>query len=142
NVSVFSGSPGSLLWFTNISGIAASAVYNGSTLQRGVDYRLVVRVFDNRVWGPSGVLVFRLNTPPSAPTPSNPPDLAANQGPNSVLLQWNPATDADSDFLIYRWTLATRPDFVGAVSGATALNATSATVTTVPTTTYYWKLDA
>lgn len=142
NVSVVSGSPGTLLWFTNISGVNASVVYNGSALQRGVDYRLTVRVFDNRVWGPPGVMPFRLNTPPSAPTLSNPPDLAANQGPSTVLLQWSPAADADSDFLSYRWTLATRPDFGGAVSRTTALNATSASVVTVPTTTYYWKLEA
>ena len=142
NVSVFSGSPRSLLWFTNISGIAASVVYNGSALQRGVEYRLEVRVFDGRIWGPPGVLLFRLNTPPPAPTLSSPPDLAANQGPNAVLLQWNPALDADSDFVSYRWTLATRSDFVGAVSGTTALNATSIAVTTVPTRTYYWKVEA
>jgi hypothetical protein len=100
-----------------------------------------IRVFDRRLWGTPASLEIRMNTPPPAPILSGPPDNAVNQGPDSVALQWNAVADAEGDSASYRWTLATRADFVGAVTGMTAPGSTSATVATAGATKYYWRIE-
>jgi len=107
-----------------------------------VMYRMVVVVFDRRLWGPPASMRFRLNTPPPAPTPLDPPDNAANQGPTSVTLHWSAPIDAEGDTLRYRWSLALRTDFVGATTGTTGPGTTSASVSTVGATRYYWRVEA
>ncbi|TLZ65698.1 MAG: hypothetical protein E6K16_02520, partial [Methanobacteriota archaeon] len=135
--------PGGLVWWVNGTGATSSVAYNGTTaLADGARYRIDVRVFDRRLWGTPATLEIRMNTPPPAPILSGPPDNAVNQGPDSVDLQWNAVADAEGDSASYRWTLATRADFVGAVTGTTPAGATSAVVATAGATKYYWKVEA
>jgi hypothetical protein len=141
NVSV-TALPGGLIWWVNGTGTTSSIVYNGTALADGARYRMDIRVFDRRLWGTPASLEIRMNTPPPAPILSGPPDNAVNQGPDSVALQWNAVADAEGDSASYRWTLATRADFVGAVTGMTAPGSTSATVATAGATKYYWRIEA
>lgn len=140
NVSVFAQATGSLLWFRNETGSTSSVPYGGPALTDGESYRMVVRVFDGRIWGASASLWFRLNTPPSSPSLSSPPANATDLGPISVTLQWATSQDAEDDPLSYRWFLSTTPDFATPVSGTTV--STSVIVTTLGATTYYWRVEA
>jgi len=133
---------GGLPWWTNSTGSTSSVVYNGNPLSDGATYRMEVRVFDGRIWGAPARLLLRMNTPPPAPTLSGPPNNAINQGPDNVTLQWTPVVDPEADSASYRWTLATRADFLGAATGTTPSGATSAIVPTTGATRYYWRLEA
>jgi hypothetical protein len=134
--------PGGLIWWANRTGATSSVLYNGTALTRGATYRMDVRVFDRRIWGLPAALQLRMNTPPPAPILSGPPNNATNRGPDSVTLQWNAVVDAEADSASYRWTLATRADFVVARTGTTPLGSTSAVVVTAGATRYYWRLEA
>ncbi len=133
---------GGVPWWSPALGSTTFVVYDGPPLADGVTYRMEVRVFDGRIWGPPALLVLRMNTPPPAPALTGPPNNAINQGPDSVTLQWSPVVDAEADSASYRWTLATRADFLGAATGTTPSGATSAIVQTAGATKYYWRLEA
>jgi hypothetical protein len=133
---------GGVPWWSPSLGSTTFVVYDGTPLADGVTYRIEVRVFDGRIWSQPTSLVLRMNTPPPAPALTGPPNNAINQGPDSVSLQWSPVVDAEADSASYRWTLATRADFLGASAGTTPAGATSATLNTTGATRYYWRLEA
>ena len=142
NASVVSEPSGFLLWYANDTGTTSSRRYGGNALVDGASYRMDLRVFDGRLWGPPSSLRFRMNTPPEVPTLTAPANLAGDQGPDAVLLQWGAATDTEGDPLVYRWSLATRSDFVDAETSTTIAGSTSVTVPTSGGTTYYWRIEA
>ena len=140
NVSMFSEPSGARLWSANGTGPTASILYAGPALVDGARYRVDVRVFDGRLWGPVASLWFRLNTPPPAPALTDPADNQTGLGPASVLLRWSAVADAEGDVITYRWSLSTTSDFAAPVNGTTT--ATTASVSTVGATTYYWRVLA
>ena len=142
NVSVRELPALALRWYVNATGSASAATYAGPALVDGTSYRLEVRLFDTRIWGGPAALVFHMNTPPPAPLLAAPPDLAIGQDPANVTLRWNPVADAEGDVVSYRWFLATRADFLGAVNGTTSPGVASAVALTREATKYYWRVEA
>ena len=139
NASVWSPSPLTLLWYRNESASTTSVAYGGAALLDGTPYLLQVIVSDGRLWSPVTSVLFRANSPPPAPTPFSPADLATNVDPNAVLL-WQPVTDADGDGITYWYWVSDNVGFTSPIEGSTA--GPGVTLTLVEGTTYYWRVAA
>lgn len=137
NASVWSVSPLALLWHRNESGSAASVPYAGPPLVDGQSYLMQVAVSDGRLWSPPAQVLFRMNTPPPAPTLLAPSDLATDVDPNPTLL-WDPVADAEGDGITYWYWVSEDVGFATAIAGSTI--GPGATLALSEGTTYYWKV--
>ncbi|HYS71336.1 MAG TPA: hypothetical protein VEM95_02840, partial [Thermoplasmata archaeon] len=141
NVSVFTVTPNNLVWWHNDSGSAAASYrYDGGPLSRGSSYLVQVSVYDGRLWSVALAVLFRVNTPPPAPTLFAPPD-GATGVPTSTTLFWNPVADAEADPIMYWFWLSSDVGFFNSTSGSTPSPGYNVT-NLAHGTTYYWKVIA
>lgn len=139
NASVWSASPLALLWYRNESGTGGSAPYTGPGLVDGRSYLLQVAVYDERLWSASQAALFRMNTPPPAPTQFAPQDLAQGIDPNATLL-WQPVTDAEGDTITYWYWVDDDVGFGSPSAGVTP--GPGITLELAEGTSYFWKVAA
>ncbi len=144
HLQVWEESPGTgnLVWDSNTTSPENTVTYDGASLVDGQDYWFMVKARDERgLWSDWSELMFHMNALPSIPELSSPASASTNMVPGSVRLEWNVAVDPDVDGVTYYWYLTTQPDFSTLVDSRSTAN-TSATVTTLPLTTYHWRVKA
>ena len=125
-----------------VAGASTSVPYAGFPLTDGQDYYFGVRVRDGVDWGNWTVVLFHTNTPPPAPVLQLPTDGDLTVIYGSVPLDWDPVADADGDTgITYTWEVVTSP-FPATLYDSGSGTATSDTVFTSPSTTYYWRVKA
>jgi phosphodiesterase/alkaline phosphatase D-like protein len=141
-VQVGSASMTSDLWNPgSVSSAAGSVTYNGSGLSDGVDYWFGVRVSDGTDWSGWVEVMFRLNTPPPAPTLNTPADGLTGVSATTTLT-WASVTDADSDAVQYHWEISASATFATLLDSGT-VSGTSATPTGLAAgTQYFWRVRA
>jgi hypothetical protein len=146
NASVWDDAMSTLLWYRNATSSSNNVTYNSTgtaiaDLQDGNDYWFNVTTSDGYAWSNWTNVMFHMNTPPPIPAePINPHYIEVLAG--AVSLSWTSGgADAEGDSVTYNWQLATDPLFASVVdSGSTA--STTADVTTLLSTPYYWRVNA
>lgn len=144
HLQVWEGIPGTgnLMWDSNTTSPENTVAYDGASLVDGQDYWFMVKARDERgLWSDWSELMFHMNAVPSIPELSSPANSSTNVVLGSVRLEWNVAVDPDVDGVTYYWYLTTQPDFSTLVDSHSTANP-SATVTTLPLTTYHWRVKA
>lgn len=94
-----------------VTGDATSATYGGPALADGTSYHASVRVSAGTNWSAWSNVEFRTNTPPTTPALTGPPELASGATEGLYNFRWAPATDAEGDGIIYRWSVSMSADF-------------------------------
>ncbi len=133
------------LWSPGPAGVAGlTEVYGGGPLVPGMDYYLGVRVMDDAQWSPWNETLFHMNAVPPAPTtPVDPLDASLVDAGTGMTVSWTPGgADLEGDIVTYDWQVATDMGFTAIIASGSTAQTSSDGFDTVPTTTYFWRVNA
>jgi hypothetical protein len=124
-------------------GLATTVTYTGSPLIRGNDYYFAVKVSDGMNWSAEVEVTFHMNSIPNAPTIPIAPGHSSVVSTNpSQDVSWTTGGDAEGDTTTYEWEVSTDTSFTNVVAQGTTTSTTSTSFTTIPSTTYFWRVRA
>jgi hypothetical protein len=146
NITVWDNTMSTLLWFNNVTSASTTDTYDStgtaiSALVDGNDYWLKVSLSDGVEWGEWNLTQFHMNSKPSQPTLLSPVDGTVGLMQGSQSLEWNTASDPETDSVAYNWSVSEDPSFSTILdSGSTA--DTSCIIMTTMATEYFWRVRA
>jgi len=140
-VRVGSAPGGSDLWNPGASaGSSASVSYSGPPLAPCTSYSLGIRVHDGNYWGNWAEAEFRVDGPPSAPSPPTSPINDSTVAPNALqTARWVAATDCDGDTLSYGYQISENTTMI---ASGTSTSLTSLPFSTIAPSHYHVNVTA
>jgi hypothetical protein len=99
---------------------------------------------DDAQWSPWNETLFHINAVPPAPTtPVDPLEASLVDAGTGMTVSWTSGgADLEGDIVTYNWQVATDMGFAAIIASGSTTGTTSDGFDAVPTTTYYWRVNA
>jgi len=126
-------------------GAASMEVYAGAALVDSTDYWFGVRLHDGYEWSVWNETHLHMNSlPPTAVTPINPADDSSIPSSPAQTLSWTSGgADPEGDAITYYWYVDTdNPPAAPYLANGTTAGTSSTSFATLPSTDYYWYVNA